>query len=603
MRIKSLTDQPDGSPDSPKSQSGKDILNFTLKTSLAGLTVFLVFLIYSSNLEGPFVFDDGSNIKSNPAIRLTQLSWSGLKDAESKSPLPNRPLAYISFALNYYFHSYHPVGFRLVNILIHLSAGGFLFLFIKTTLGLPALQSRFGNSRWLPYIAVLIWLIHPLHIQSVTYIVQRMNSMASMFYILAMLCYTRARLTQSPTIKWLLAAACLVSGILALGTKETAATLPCFILLYEWFFFQDLSREWLKRHQPFLIGVFILLIGVSLIYLDGHPFERILSRYELRNFTLIQRVFTEFRVVILYLSLLIYPHPNRLNLDYDFPLSHSLIDPLTTLLALVAIIGLLAWSFWLAKNDRLISFCLLWYFGNLAIESSIIGLEIVFEHRTYLPSMMITLMAAILADRYLRFKVLKIITICAIILVFLAWTYERNTLWSNAVSLWSDVVKKSPQKARPHNNLGNALKGQSKIEEAIVHFNQALQINPAYAKAYNNLGTALAAQGKTEEAIKNFGIALSINPGNAEAHSNIGVALATQGKIEKAIAHFKAALNLKPDHAKVHSNLGAAFVRKGQLQEALKHFQIALRLMPGDVQTYKNLQICLKLIKQNKKLN
>ena len=603
MRNKSLTGQPAGRPDSPKSQSTKDILNFTLKTSLAGLTVFLVFLIYSSNLEGPFVFDDGNNIKNNPAIRLTQLSWSGLKDAASKSPLPNRPLAYVSFALNYYFHGYRPVGFRLVNILIHMSAGGFLFLFIKTTLGLPALQSRFGNSRWLPYIAVLIWLIHPLHIQSVTYIVQRMNSMVSMFYILAMLCYTRARLTQSPTIKWLLAAACLVSGILALGTKETATTLPGFILLYDWFFFQDLSRQWLKRHLPFLIGVFILLIGVSLIYLDGHPFERILSRYELLNFTLTQRVVTEFRVVILYLSLLIYPHPNRLNLDYDFPISHSLIDPITTLAALMVIVGLIGIACLLAKKDRLISFCLLWYFGNLVIESSLIGLELVFEHRTYLPSMLISLMVTVLADRVVRSKYLKIATICAITMVFSAWTYERNMIWSNAVTLWGDTVSKSPQKVRPHNNLGNALKSQGKIEEAIVHFNQALQINPAYAKAYNNLGTALAAQGKTEEAIKNFGIALSINPGNAEAHSNIGVALATQGKIEKAIAHFKTALNLKPDHAKVHSNLGAAFVRKGQLQEALKHFQIALRLMPGDVQTYKNLQICLKLIKQNKKLN
>ncbi len=600
MQDKSLTDQPTGLPDPLKRQSGKDILNFTLKTSLAGLTVFLVFLIYSSNLGGPFVFDDGSNINNNPAIRLTQLSWSGLKDAASKSPLSNRPLAYISFALNYYFHGYRTVGFRLVNILIHMSAGGFLFLFIKTTLGLPALQSRFGNSRWLPTIAVLIWLIHPLQIQSVTYIVQRMNSMASMFYILAMLCYTRARLTQSPTIKWLLAAACLMSGILALGTKETAATLPCFILLYEWFFFQDLSREWLKRHLPFLIGAFILLIGVSLIYLDGHPFEKILSQYELRNFTLTQRVFTEFRVVILYLNLLIYPHPNRLNLDYDFPLSHSLIDPLTTLLALVAIIGLLAWSFWLAKKDRLLSFCLLWYFGNLVIESSIIGLEIVFEHRTYLPSMMIILIAVILADRYLRFKVLKIVTIFAIILVFSAWTHERNTLWSNAVSLWSDVVEKSPQKARPHNNLGNALKRQGRIEEAIVHFNKALQINPGYAKAYNNLGTALASQGKTEEAIKHFGIALYINPGYAAAHSNIGVALASQDELEKAIVHFRAALRLKPDYTQVHSNLGAALVRQRKLQEALEHFHTALRLNPGDVQTYNNLQICLKLIRQNK---
>jgi hypothetical protein len=102
-----------------------------------------------------------------------------------------------------------------------MSAGLFLFLFIKTTLSLPTLRSRYGNSSWLPYIAVLIWLVHPLQIQSVSYIVQRMNSMASMFYILSMLCYARARLGQSATVNWLWAAACILSGLLALGTKES----------------------------------------------------------------------------------------------------------------------------------------------------------------------------------------------------------------------------------------------------------------------------------------------------------------------------------------------------------------------------------------------
>jgi Flp pilus assembly protein TadD len=598
MQGKPLTGQANDLPDSLPEPSRNDILDFTLMMSLAGFTIFLVFLIYSGTLEGPFLLDDGSNIKNNPAIRMIRLSWSDLKEAATESPLTNRPLAYISFALNYYFHGYRTAGFRLVNILIHMSTGAFLFLFIKATLGLPAAESRFGKSSWLPYIAVLIWLVHPLHTQSVTYIVQRMNSMASMFYILSMFCYVRARLAQSPTITWLLAAACLMSGILALGTKETAAALPCFILIYEWFFFQNLSREWLKHRLPFLIAVFILLIGVSLIYLDGQPLARILSRYELRNFTLTERVFTEFRVVIFYLGLLIYPHPTRLNLDYDFPLSHSLIDPFTTSLALVAIIGLLAWSFWLAKKDRLISFCILWYFGNLVIESSIIGLEIIFEHRTYLPSMMIILMAFILADRHLRSKVLKIVAVCAIALIFSAWTFERNTIWSNAISLWSDVVKKSPQKVRPHNNLGNALKRQGKLEEAIVHFNKALQINPAYVKAHNNLGTALASQGKTEEAIKHFGIALYINPGYAAAHSNVGVALAGRGELEKAIVHFREALRLKPNYAKVHNNLGAALVRQGNPGEALEHFYTALQLKPDDVQTFNNLQICLQLLQR-----
>ena len=600
MQDESLTTPPGEVPRAIRRRPAKDLLGFTLKASLTALTIFLVFLIYSSNLDGPFLFDDGSNIKNNSAIRLTRLSWSGLKDAATNSPLSNRPLAYISFALNYYFHSYRTVGYHTVNISIHMFTGLFLFLFLKTTLDLPLMRSRYGNRRWLPYIATLIWLVHPLQTQSVAYIVQRMNSMAAMFYILSMLSYVRARLEQGPAIKWSLAAVCLISGLMALGTKQIAATLPVFILLYEWYFFQDLNVKWLKRRLPVLFGLAILCLGVSLIYLDGHLLEKILSRYETRNFTLLQRVLTEFRVVILYLSLLLYPHPNRLNLDYDFPLSHSLIEPVTTLLALTAIVGLLGWSVRLAKKDRLISFCILWFFGNLVIESSIIGLEIVFEHRTYLPSMMIILMAATLVDRYLRSTFLKVAIICAITLVFSAWTYERNAIWSSAVALWSDTVKKSPQKVRPHNNLGNALKRQGKIEEAIEHFNRALQINPGYAKAHNNLGTALAKQGKTDEAIKHFGLALYIDPNYAAAHSNIGVALSSRNEFEKAIVHFQTALRLKPDYAKVHSNLGAALVHQGKLHEALAHFQTALRLKPDDIQTYKNLQLCLKLIKQNK---
>ncbi len=600
MQEKSSTARPDDAAAALKKQSRRDIADFTIRTSLVGLTIFLVFLIYSSNLAGPFVFDDGRNIRDNPAIRLTEISWPGLKEAATQSPLPNRPLAYVSFALNYYFNGYRTAGYRLVNILIHMLAGAFLYVFLKTTLRLPVMQARFGNSQWLPCIAVLIWLVHPLHTQSVTYIVQRMNSMAAMFYILSMLCYARARLTQVPAFKWLLAGACLVTGILALAAKETAATLPGFILVYEWFFFQDLSREWLKRHLPFIAAVTILLIGITIIYLGGHPLQKILSRYELRDFTPTQRVLTELRVVILYLSLLIYPHPKRLNLDYDYPLSNSLVDPVTTLLALLAIAGLVAGSFLLAKKERLISFCLLWYCANLVIESSIIGLEIVFEHRTYLPSMMMIPLAVFLVERYLKSKILKVTAICSIILVFAAWTYERNAVWRNPVSLWRDVVAKSPQKLRPHNNLGNALKHQGKYEEAIYHFNKALELNPGYAKAHNNLGTVLAAQGKTDEAIKHFGIALYVDPGYAAAHSNVGVVLAGRNEIEKAIVHFREALRLKPDYAKVHSNLGAALVRQGKLPEALEHLHTALRLKPDDVQTRRNLQICLKLIKQNK---
>ena len=574
----------------------KSLGKFSFKLSIAAFTAFLILLIYSSSLGRPFIFDDGNNILDNPHIRITQLSWGDLIRAGFESPLSNRPAAYMSFALNYYLGGYRVSGYRLLNILIHILAGCFLYLFFKTTLNLPAVQTRYGIHPWLPYIAALIWLVHPLHIQSVTYIVQRMNSMAAMFYVLSMWLYARARLSANRLNQGLLSAGCLFSGLLALGSKEIAATLPLFIFLYEWYFFQDLSRAWLKRGIIFGAAMLLVIIGVSYLYLDGQPFAKLTAGYQARDFTMGQRILTEFRVVILYLSLLFYPHPGRLNLDYDFPISYSLLNPVTTLLSLSGIIACLILAGCLARKDRLISFCLLWFFANLAIESSIIGLELVFEHRTYLSSMLIALMVLILADRYTASKALRITAICSVILIFCAWTFERNSVWSSDVAIWQDTVTKSPQKARPHNNLGNALKSQGDFAGAIAHYQEALRINPNYAKAYNNLGTALAVQGKPEQALEQFKHALQLNPAYAEAYNNIGATLAGQKKFEQAAAYFAEALRLKPDDTGAYNNMGAALLKLDLLQDALAHFYAALRLNPRDEATRKNIDVCLRLM-------
>jgi protein O-mannosyl-transferase len=571
------------------------ILSF--KLSLAAFTVFLVLLIYAGSLGGPFLFDDGNNILDNPHIRITHLSWEDLMRAGFESPLANRPVAYMSFALNYYLGGYHVAGYRLLNILIHIFAGFFLYLFFKTTLRLPAVQMRYGRHPWLPYVAALIWLIHPLHIQSVTYIVQRMTSMAAMFYVLSMLLYARARISASRLKQALLSAGCLFTGLLALGTKEIAATLPLFIFLYEWYFFQDLSRNWLKHGIIFGAAALLAMIGVSYLYLDGQPLAKLMAGYQGRDFTMGQRMLTEFRVVILYLSLVFYPHPGRLNLDYDFPLSDSLLNPATTLLSLGTIIACLILAARLARKDRLLSFCLLWFFANLAIESSIIGLELVFEHRTYLSSMLIVLMALILAERHAASKALKIAAICSVVLIFCAWTFERNSVWRSDVAIWQDTVTKSPHKARPHNNLGNALKLQGDLAGAIKHYREALSISPNYPKAYNNLGTALAAQGKPEQAVEQFEQALQLNPAYAEAYNNIGATLAGQKKFKEAAAYFAEALRLRPDHAGAYNNMGTALIKLNRLHDALAHFYAAMRLNPRDEATRKNIEICLQLMR------
>jgi len=549
----------------------------------------IVLLIYSNTFKAPFVFDDNRNIQNNTSIRLGKLTIENIVKAVSESHLRSRPIANISFALNYYFHQYNVTGYHVVNVLIHVTTGIFLYFFVKTTLHLPLLHFKDTTATWIASFTVLLWLVHPLHTQSVTYIVQRMNSMASMFYVLSMLLYIRGRLTLDKRRRWLLFTGCILAGILAIGSKEIALTIPFFLLLYEWYFFQDLSFVWFKKYLISFAGVMVFLALSALMYMGTETLHNILVVPDDFDFTLTERVLTEFRVVIVYLKLLLFPHPSQLNIDYDFPLSRSLFDPISTLFALGTIIGMFGLALYISKKERLLSFCVLWFFGNLVIESSVIMLDILFEHRTYLPSMLLSLLVVTLVVRYTKLPWLRVVVLCAVALVYAVWTYERNSLWANEIALWSDCVVKSPHKARPHTNLGYALMSQGNLKEAIHHYTEALRIAPSYVIAHNNLGDALARQGKVAEAVYHYTEALRLNPHYAEAHNNLGNALMDEGKAEEAVRHYTEALRLNPNAALFHNNLGSALAHQGKVEEAVRHYTEALRLNPNAAQVYNNL--------------
>jgi tetratricopeptide (TPR) repeat protein len=526
----------------------------------------VIFLVYSSNLDGPFILDD-SRIENNLPLHITNLSLKNLARAGFESEPSTRPVSYITFALNYYFHGYSPTGYHLVNICVHALAAIFLFLFIKATLGLPALSPRFSKYTWLPFTAALIWAVHPLQTQSVTYIIQRMNSLSAMFYILALYLYSNGRLAQPKSKKWLLFCGSLAAGVLALGSKETAATLPFFMFLYEWYFFQDLNPNWLKRQFIPAALLFLALALLIFLYLGSDPITHILSSYKIRDFTLIERLLTEFRVVIFYLGLLIFPHPSRLNLDHHFSLSTGLFSPVTTAFSIFFLAILLLLAIISAKKNRLFSFCILWFLGNLVIESSFIGLEIIFEHRNYLPSMM-AIFLIVLTVFQLSDKIpwLRFITLGGVVLLLSYWTYDRNSLWSDKVLIWNDSVEKSPMKARPHNNLGVALKNRGDLQKAVEHFQTSLRLDPRFTGTYNNLGNTFMQLGKFNEAFDNY---------------------------------FKA-LYAEPDNPKIHANLGKAYMKKWQIEEAIYHYREALRLQPYDQETRMDLKSAQKMLEAQK---
>ncbi|UCH22470.1 MAG: tetratricopeptide repeat protein [Deltaproteobacteria bacterium] len=567
-----------------------------LKTlSIALLFCSLSFLIYANTLESPFIFDDEGRIEENPHIRLTHLSPKELAAAGFNSS-KSRPIAFISFALNYYFHQYNPVGYHLVNISLHILTGFILYLFLNTTLKISGPRSPGNHPELIAFLTALIWLVHPVQTQSVTYIVQRMNGLAAMFFILSFWFYVKGRLVATGHTRWLWFAGSVLTWLVSLGCKQITVTLPFLVYLYEWYFFQNLSKDWFKRSLKYVLLIFLLFAVVSFIYLGLNPIEKITSLrdYAQKEFTLSQRIFTQLRVVVYYISLIFFPHPSRLNLDYDFGLSYSLFNPLTTFLSLIAIVALVGLAFYLAQKERLISFCILWFFANLIIESSIIPLAIIFEHRLYLPTMLAVLVPVVLAYRYVKPEKLYIALISAVIIICAYATFERNRDWKDDLTIWTDAAKKSPEKARPHINLGKALANRDRLDEAINHYSIAVRIKPDYAKIHYNLGNAFAKKGKTQEAIERYNHALELKSKFPEVHNNLASVLAKQDKIDQAIAHFSEALRMKPDYAEAHFNLGGVLFKKGMVSEAIKHYAEALQLDPSYSEAHFNLGIALE---------
>ncbi len=501
-------------------------------------------------------------------------------------------MANISFALNYYLAGYDVTGYHAVNLLVHFANGVLVYLLALVTLRLSGIRHR----ERIALFAALVFTAYPVQTQAVTYIVQRMSSLAAMFYLLALLLFVRGRLRPASGRRWALWAGSFTSWLLALGSKQNAITLPVVLVLYEWFFFRDLSSDWLRRNFKIFLGMAVVLAGVSLLYLRGDP-SNLLVGYADRDFTLAERVLTQLRVVVFYIGLLVFPAPSRLNLIHAFSTSYSLFAPITTLLCLLFLMGLLALAIALARNHRLVSFCILWFFVHLAVESSVVSLEMAFEHRLYLPLVGFALLASwLLFSRSSRKQSWAVGIAACVVAALGAATYVRNETWRDGVTLWSDVLAKNPRSHRGHYNLGVQLEARGRIDEAARHYTEAIRIAPRFAEAHNNLGMAMAGKGRGGEAIRHYSAALEIDPEFAKAHNNLGMALSGQGRFDEAERHYAEALRLVPDYAKAHNNLGVTLARQGRIEEAYRQFAEALRVEPDYPEARKNLEQASRLM-------
>lgn len=569
----------------------------TQKNAFAILALsILIFSCYSNTFYASWQFDDAVIFK-NSNFRLRDFSFSEIKKTfhchPQKSSVIYRPISCLSLAINFYFGGKDVFGYHLVNISIHLAAAVFLYLLVRITLDNPQFPNSYRKEAY--HIALLtgiLWALSPIQTQAVTYIVQRMTSLAAMFCVMCLYFYVKGRISKHSK-RYLFFAASLIAGLFSIGSKENTSILPIMIILYEFIFFQKADVKWLSKNIFFVISALIFPLIIFIFFWGENPVSAI-QGYGSRDFSLIERLLTQSRVIVYYLSLLVYPSVNRLNFDHDFSISRFLVQPPTTIICIFFIFGLIALGVYLVRKKPLFSFSIFWFLGNLVIESSIIPLEIIFEHRLYLPSMFFYFVLAFVLNHHVIQKewIKKPYAVVLVVLfIFLQGmgTYVRNFAWQNEITLWSDCVEKSPQKARTHHNLGHAFQKRGMLTEALNAYKKALVLDPHSIETHVNLGSIYEKKGMLEEAIIESRKALALNPEVVEAYNNLGQIYEKQGLIEEAIDAYRKAIDLHPKIENAYNNLAQLYQKSGQLDKALAVLSEAIRVQPDCASYYRGL--------------
>ena len=497
--------------------------------------------------------------------------------------------------MNYYFGQYNVFGYHLVNLSIHLLATLFLFIFIFKTLNLQTIKNEYGNRSYsVAILGTFLWAIHPLQVHAVTTIVQRMASLCGMFYILTMLLYLKGRLSENKVISFIFFFSAIGTGILALGTKENAIMLPISLFFYDLILIQGLGKvKNLRQILIFCAIIFALLITASIFFID---FSAIPNSYGHRPFTLQERLLTEPRIIIFYISLLLYPISSRLTLLHDPLISHTLFDPWTTLPSIMIIAGAIIFALRFSIKKPLWSFCIIFFFLNHIVEGTFIALELIYEHRNYIPSMFFFIpvsIAILQCINYFSYKnYLKYFFVLAfsLLLVMLGHTaYARNQIMRTEIGLWLDNVKKSPQLSRVHNNIGEYFWNRGSLEKACVSFSTAYHLNhemnsQQYGVICCNLGNCFFNVARQYDKAKLlYEKALQLYPGDPSSYSGLGLVYLKNGNIAKAKVYIRAALKGIPDHPEFLHGLALIHFMEKNYDQCIDLARQALSVNEKDV--------------------
>ena len=553
-----------------------------------GIIILLGIIVYSNSFSCTFHFDDFPIIVNN--IKIQNLSdiraWWNF--------YPSRLVGIFSFALNYHFNHLDVRYYHLVNLIIHLINACLVWWLTVLIFSSAVMKDKpvTRHKKVIAFFTALLFVSHPLATQVVTYIWQRIASMVTMFYILSLILYIKARLSnKGMVLNSFLFTGSLISAVLAMFTKENAFTLPFAIVLFEIFFLQT-KKIMINFRDYRTILVLAAFTGVILIIplkFSFSIFDTIPPRLgHIYTITPVSYLYTQFSAIVKYIQLLFLP-VNQ-NFDYDFPVSHNFFA-VRTCISFLMLMTLVIVAVFLFKRYRVISFGIFWFFLTLMIESSIIPLDdVIFEHRTYLPSfgffLVLTTGLYILFRN--KYKVFPIVILTGIVVINSYLTYARNKVWRDDLVFWSDNVNKSPNKTRPLYNRAIDYSNLGQWEKSLADYSKAIEIDPVYTDALSNRGGLYGKTGQWEKSMEDCSRVIKIDSNNFMAWFNRGEAYENLLQFDKAITDFSKAIRLDPGFSRAWLNRGIANAGIGQWDKAIEDCSQAISLDPRFAQAYYN---------------
>jgi tetratricopeptide (TPR) repeat protein len=552
-----------------------------------GICIFLVaivWIVFGQTLHHEFInYDDDVYVYRNPVVSQG-LTLKGIAWAFNYGHMENWiPLSMISHMLDCQFYHLDPSGHHLTNVLFHATAVVLLFLVLRQMTG----------ALWRSAFVAAVFAVHPLRVESVAWVAERKDVLSGVFFMLTICAYMHYARRPSPIRYGLLA------FLFALGlmSKPMLVTVPLVLLLLDYWplnridVIQPLGRMVSKRLLLEKLPLFALVVAASIATF----FLQTKAASSFGAFSLPMRLGNALVSYVAYLQQMFWPS----NLAVMYPMPRDGVPFWQVIVASVLLLSISIGVFALRKTRPYLLVGWLWYLVMMVPVIGIIqvGSQARADRYTYLPEIglyMALVWGAIdLSSKWRRWQIVLAGSGLIILSALIICARTQVSYWRNSELLWNHTLACTPPNYIAEGNLAAALREQGRVDEAILHFQKAVQINPADAEAHYNLGATLHQKGSIDEVIAQFEQALQIDPDYAEAHDNLGNALFEKGNVDDAITHYQQGLRIKPDNANIHNNLGLALLQKGRLDEAIAQYEQALQIKSDYADAHNNLATAL----------